>query len=63
MNWTLLKAYGVQVFIAADQLVNALIPPLDGLGLFAGVQHQLRYFDLIYRSRLLVKQPSTEELH
>ncbi|MBD9406305.1 hypothetical protein IB236_13230 [Acidovorax sp. ACV02] len=23
-------AYGQQVFIAADQLVNALIPPLDG---------------------------------
>ena len=30
MNWTLLKAYGVQVFIAFDQLLNALIPPLDG---------------------------------
>lgn len=28
--WTLLKAYGVQVFIAVDQLANALIPPLDG---------------------------------
>ena len=26
----LLKAYGEQVFIAVDQLVNALIPPLDG---------------------------------
>jgi len=28
--WTLLKAYGEQCFIAFDQLVNALIPPLDG---------------------------------
>lgn len=26
----LLRAYGVQVFIAVDQLANALIPPLDG---------------------------------
>ena len=26
----LLKAYGEQVLIAFDQLVNALIPPLDG---------------------------------
>ena len=30
MNWQLLKAYGAQVFIAADQLLNALIPPIDG---------------------------------
>ena len=30
MNWQLLKAYGTQVFIAADQLLNALIPPIDG---------------------------------
>jgi hypothetical protein len=30
MSWGLLKAYGVQVFIAVDQLCNALIPPLDG---------------------------------
>lgn len=30
MNWGLLREYGVQVFIAFDQLVNALIPPLDG---------------------------------
>lgn len=30
MNWKLLRAYGEQVFIAADQMVNALIPPLDG---------------------------------
>ena len=30
MNWQLLKDYGVQVFIAADQLLNALIPPIDG---------------------------------
>ena len=28
--WKLLKAYGEQVFIAADQLLNALIPPIDG---------------------------------
>ena len=28
--WMLLKAYGEQLFIAADQLLNALIPPLDG---------------------------------
>lgn len=28
--WKLLKAYGEQVFIALDQLANALIPPLDG---------------------------------
>lgn len=27
---TLLRAYGEQVFIAIDQLANALIPPLDG---------------------------------
>lgn len=26
----LLRAYGEQVFIAVDQLANALIPPLDG---------------------------------
>lgn len=26
----LLKEYGIQVFIAVDQLVNALIPPIDG---------------------------------
>ena len=26
----LLRAYGEQLFIAADQLLNALIPPLDG---------------------------------
>lgn len=30
MNWALLKAYGVQIFIAVDQLCNALIPPIDG---------------------------------
>lgn len=30
MNWRLLREYGVQVFIAFDQLCNALIPPLDG---------------------------------
>jgi hypothetical protein len=30
MSWGLLKAYGVQVFIAVDQLCNALIPPIDG---------------------------------
>ena len=28
--WKLLKAYGEQLFIAADQLANALIPPIDG---------------------------------
>ena len=27
---TLLRAYGEQVFIALDQLANALIPPIDG---------------------------------
>ena len=26
----LLRAYGEQIFIAVDQLANALIPPLDG---------------------------------
>ena len=26
----LLRAYGEQVFIAFDQLLNALIPPIDG---------------------------------
>lgn len=30
MTWQLIKAYGVQVFIAVDQLLNAMIPPLDG---------------------------------
>lgn len=30
MNWRLLRDYGVQVFIAIDQLANALIPPIDG---------------------------------
>ena len=30
MTWQLLRDYGVQVFIAVDQLCNALIPPLDG---------------------------------
>ena len=28
--WKLLRAYGEQVFIAVDQLANALIPPLEG---------------------------------
>lgn len=28
--WALALAYGQQVFIALDQLANALIPPLDG---------------------------------
>ena len=28
--WQLLKEWGVQCFIAFDQLLNALIPPLDG---------------------------------
>ena len=28
--FSLMRAYCEQVFIAADQLVNALIPPLDG---------------------------------
>jgi len=30
MNWPLIKAYGEQVLIALDQLLNALIPPIDG---------------------------------
>lgn len=30
MSWSLVKAYGVQIFIAVDQLANALIPPIDG---------------------------------
>ena len=30
MNWALLRDYGVQLFIAFDQLANALIPPIDG---------------------------------
>lgn len=30
MNWQILKEYGIQCFIAFDQLCNALIPPLDG---------------------------------
>ena len=30
MSWKLLKAYGEQVFIALDQLANALVPPLTG---------------------------------
>ena len=30
VNWQLIKNYGVQVFIAVDQLLNALIPPIDG---------------------------------
>ena len=30
MNWQLLKAWGEQVFIALDQLANALPPPIDG---------------------------------
>ncbi len=30
MKWHLLRDYGTQVFIAVDQLCNALIPPLDG---------------------------------
>lgn len=30
VNWQLIKNYGVQVFIAVDQLANALIPPIDG---------------------------------
>ena len=34
--WQLLKAYGEQVFIAFDQLANALIPPIDQ-GVFATV--------------------------
>ena len=30
MNWQLLKEWGEQVFIALDQLANALPPPIDG---------------------------------
>lgn len=30
MNWPLLKEWGMQVFLALDQLLNALIPPIDG---------------------------------
>ena len=30
MNWKLIKDYGVQCFIAFDQLANALRPPIDG---------------------------------
>lgn len=30
MNWPLLKEWGMQVFLALDQLCNALIPPIDG---------------------------------
>ena len=30
MNWQLFKAWGEQVFIALDQLANALPPPIDG---------------------------------
>jgi hypothetical protein len=30
VKWHLLRDYGTQVFIAVDQLCNALIPPLDG---------------------------------
>lgn len=43
MNWQLLKEYGVQVFIAVDQLCNALIPPIDGT---------LSYADGIYTGHL-----------
>ena len=28
--WQLLKAWGVQVFLALDQLANVLPPPIDG---------------------------------
>ncbi len=30
MFWKLLKEWGVQVFLALDQLANALPPPIDG---------------------------------
>lgn len=30
MNWPLLKEWGVQVFLALDQLANVLPPPIDG---------------------------------
>ena len=30
MNWLLLKEWGVQVFLALDQLANVLPPPIDG---------------------------------
>ena len=30
MFWNLLKEWGVQVFLALDQLANVLSPPLDG---------------------------------
>ena len=30
MNWKLLQAWGVQIFIGFDQFLNTLIPPLDG---------------------------------
>ena len=30
MNWGLMKEWGVQVFLALDQLANVLPPPLDG---------------------------------
>ena len=35
MNWRLLRAYGEQCFIAFDQLLNALVPPIDGTVGFA----------------------------
>lgn len=30
MNWPLLKEWGVQIFLALDQLANVLPPPIDG---------------------------------
>ena len=30
MIWRVLKAWAVQVMLAVDQLLNTLIPPLDG---------------------------------
>ena len=30
MNWRLMKEWGVQVFLAFDQLANVLPPPIDG---------------------------------
>ena len=30
MNWHLIKEWGVQIFLALDQLANVLPPPIDG---------------------------------
>lgn len=53
LAFTLLRDYGLQVFIAVDQLANALIPPLDGTVSYADETLSARCYRA-YRDRKLL---------